>query len=234
MKALLLLSFVFTGYSGLMAQDSAFVTIKTGNSIKDVLTPADIFYYPQFTYGKVFFRDGTKSAGNLNYSRLGDQILFINNKDDTLALANEKTIKFIAIAQDTFYYDEGYVRLISNNGFVKLAEKQVWVEKEVRKMGTHNRPSSTVNIVSLSTYSDETLRAKSHDLIMNEDVLIKKEIQYYFGDRYNHFVLARKNKLMQLFPKEQLTLEKYLDENKVNFDKKDDLEKLAQYLAQRQ
>jgi len=169
----------------------------------------------------------------MNYSRLVDQMLFIDHKGDTLALANEKTIKFIAVVQDTFYFDEGYVRLIMDYGVVKLAEKQIWVVADTRKIGTHNRSASTVGVTSLSSYADETTgRAKSYDLMINEDMVIRRETHYYFGDEYNHFVRAGKKKLLLLFPKEELSLENYMKENKVNFDKKDDLEKLAQFLGQ--
>ena len=231
MKALLLLLFILISYIGLSAQDSTLVTIKAGNRVKDVLTAADIYYYPQFTDGKVILRDGTMVAAKLNYTRLFDQMLFIGRKGDTLALADEKNIKFIAIDQDTFYYDKGYIRIIVDNDFVKLAEKQVWIVADIRKIGTHNRPTTTVAITSLSSYTDGTDAAKSHDLILNEDIVLRKETQYYFGNAYNHFVLAGKKRLQLLFPKEELSIENYLKKNKVNYDKKDDLEKLAQFIS---
>ena len=169
----------------------------------------------------------------MNYSRLIDQMLFIDQNADTLALANEKTIKFIAVNLDTFYFDEGYVRLITDYGDVKLAEKQIWVVADTRKIGTHNRPTSTVAVTSLSSYTDDAIaRARSYDLIINEDMVIRRETHYYFGDEYNRFVRTSKKKLLLLLPKEELSIENYLKENKVNFDKKDDLEKLAQYLSQ--
>lgn len=232
MKTLLLLFLILIGYTCLTAQDSTLVIIKAGYKVKDVLTPADIYYYPQFTDGKVYFRDGSKGAAKMNYSRLFDQMLFVDPKGDTLALDDEKTINFIVVDKDSFYYDEGYVRLIANHRFVKLAEKQTWVVADIRKMGTHNRPSTTVAVTSFSTYTDGTDAAKSHDLILNEEIVLRKETQYYFGDDYNHFVPASKKKLLLLFPKEQQRIENYLNENKVNFDKKDDLEKLARFLSQ--
>ena len=90
MKPLLLSLLILIGYGDLSAQDSTFVTIKAGNRVNDVLTPAEIYYYPQFTSGKVFFRDGSKAVGKMNYTRLFDQMLFIGPKGDTLALADEK------------------------------------------------------------------------------------------------------------------------------------------------
>jgi hypothetical protein len=232
MKALLLLLFILTGYSDLLAQDSTLVTIKAGNRVKDVLSTSEIYYYPQFTNGKVFLRDGSRAGAKMNYTRLYDQMLFIDPKGDTLALADEKTIKFIVVDKDTLYYDEGYVRLIANYGEVKLAEKQIWVVADVRKIGTHDTPKNTVAITSVSNLEDASGRAKSYDFLLNEDILIKKEIQYYIGDENNHFVRSGKKKLMLLFPKDQRSLENYLKENNVNFDKKADIEKLAQYLGQ--
>lgn len=231
MKPLLLLFFILIGYTNLSAQDSTYVTIKTGTSVGDVLAPAEIYYYPQFTKGEVFFRGGTKATAKMNYTRLFDQMLFIDLKGDTLALAEEKTIKFIAINQDTFYYDEGYIRIIGDNDYVKLAEKQVWVVADIRKTGTHNSSTSTAGITSARTFRHGNDVARNN-LTLNEDIVLRKETQYYIGDEYNHFVRAGKKRLLQLFPKEQRSIENYLKENKVDFDKKDDLEKLAQFLGQ--
>ena len=232
MKALLFSLFILIGFSDLSAQDSTLVTIKAGNRVKDVLSTSDIYYYPQFTNGKVFLRDGSRAGAKLNYNRLYDQMLFIGPKGDTLALAEEKTIKFIVVDKDTLYFDEGYVRLIANYGEVKLAEKQLWVVADFRKIGTHDTPKNTVAITTVSNLADPAGRAKSYDFLLNEDIIIRKETQYYFGDEYNHFVRASKKKLLLLFPKDQLSIENYLKENKVDFDNKGDLEKIAQFLGQ--
>ena len=232
MRSALLLFFILIDYTGLSAQDSTFVTIKTGQSAKDVLTSSEIYHYPQFTYGKVFLRDGTKAAGKMNYNRLYGQMLFINPIGDTLALADEKNIKFIVIDRDTFHYGDGYMRLIANDGVTKLTEKQIWVMADIRKIGTHGRPTTTVAVTSFSTYTNGQDAAKSKDLIMNEDIVLRKETQYYFGDKFNLFVPANKKGLQQLFPKEHQRIDNYLRENKVNFNKKEDIEKLYQFLRQ--
>ena len=109
-------------------------------------------------------------------------------------------------------------------------EKQKWVVADVRKIGTHNKATTTVAVQSLSQYTDGTDAAKSKDLILSEDILLKKETLYFFGDKYNHFVRAGKKRLLNLFPKDEISIENYLKANKVNFDKKDDLEKLTLFL----
>ena len=231
MKPLLPLFFILIGCAHLLAQDSTLVTIKNGTPVGDVLSPAEIYYFPQFTKGQVFFRDGTKATAKLNYTRLFDQMLFIDTKGDTLAVANEKTIKFIAVDRDTFYYDEGYIRIIANNDVVKLAEKQVWVVADIQKKGTHNT-NSTPGVTSVRTFREGN-DVTRNVLTLNEEVVLRKETHYFFGDKFNDFARASKKGLMQIFPKEQRRIEIYLKENKVDFNKKNDIEKLYQFLSQR-
>jgi len=232
MKPLLLLFLILSGYSGLTAQDSTIAIIKPGSKVTDVLTHADIYFYPQFTDGKVIFKDGRVIEAKMNYNRVFDQMLFIDTKKDTLAMSVEKNIKFIAFEKDTFYYNDGFIRVIVDNDFVKLAEKQTWVVADIRKMGTHNRPSNTFAIQSFTSYTNGIDAAKSKDLVLNEEIVLRKETEYYFGNASGHFARANKKKLQELFPNDETSIENYLKENKVNFDKKNDLEKLAQFMIQ--
>ena len=103
MKALLLLLLILIGYTDLSAQDSTLVTIKTGERVQDVLKSSEIYFYPRFIYSKVYFKDGTVADPYMNYNRLFDQMLFINEKGDTLALKDEKNIDFIVNDWDIFY-----------------------------------------------------------------------------------------------------------------------------------
>lgn len=233
MRSILFLFCLLNVFLSLSAQDSLHVTIKAGYKVSDVLNSSDIYYYPQFTYGKVLFRDGSKSAAKMNYNRLFDQMLFISSNGDTLAIDDEKNIRSIFIDKDTFYYDEGYVRVIANYGNAKLAEKQTWVLEDIRKIGTHNSQAKTFAVYSFNMFTTNDTETKSKDLILNEDIILRKESQYFFGDDFNHFVRSSRKRLLVLFPKDEQVIDNYLKDNKVNFDKKEDLEKLVQFLSKR-
>jgi hypothetical protein len=230
MKRLSLFLFVLMGYLNLSAQDSNFVTIKAGYSIRDVLKTTDIFFSPKFISGKVFFKDGTIAKATMNYNSLNDQMLFIDSKGDTLAMQDEKTINFIAMDKDTFYYNEGFVRQVAANSVVKLAERKVWELADIRKMGSHNRQSNTYAVTTLRTITDGM--GRTYDLVLGEDLVLRKRTSYYFADKFNHFILAGKKNLMGGFPKEQIKLSTYLKENKVNFNDREDLEKIARFIEQ--
>lgn len=232
MRTLLLLLLIFIGNYDLSAQDSTRVIVKTGERIEDVLKQSDMFYYPQFVYSKILFKDGKVADPYMNYNRLYDQMLFISEKGDTLALSDVKNIEFIVNDWDVFYYNGGYLRLIADDTVIKLAEKQVWEIADIRKIGTFNTPKNTVAITSVDYFSNGQDAAKSKQLINNEELILRKDTQYFIGDKFNHFFHANKKKLLDLFPNDEQRIEKYINENKVSFEKKEDLEKLCKFLQQ--
>lgn len=103
---------------------------------------------------------------------------------------------------------------------------------DIRKIGTHDKEKPSVAIHSFTTYTNEVDAAKSKDLLLNENIVLKKETQFFFGNENNHFVRATKKKLLTLFPKDQRIIDAYLKDNHVDFDKKNDLEKLTQFFRQ--
>ena len=230
MKIRLLSSVILLNCAGLLAQDTTLITVKAGNRIGEVLTINEIFIQPQFITGNVYFRNGSKAIAKMNYNSLTDQMLFIDAKGDTLALTDEKTIKFISLDKDTFYFDEGYMRLVTSNSVARLTEKRVWEVADIRKIGSHDRPSTTYAVTSYSTLTDEL--GHTRDLVLREDVVLRKKPEYYFGDMFNHFTPATKKNLLLLFPKKRASLNAYFNDNKVNFYNKADLEKIVQFLVE--
>ncbi len=209
------------------AQRKKFVTVPAGNNIMDVLPKTETFLYRDFSSGKVFLRNGTGTEARLNYSRIVDEMHFIDKKGDTLALDNEDNIKYVAVGKDTFYYDKGYLRIISSGKFVKLAMKDVWVISQTKQRGAYN---STNNAVGMLSFKSVEEGGRLYDLVIDEDIVLKKEEKYYFGDEFNQFVVANKTNLLLLFPKEQQRIGSFLKEHRINFNNKADLEKTIQFL----
>jgi hypothetical protein len=210
-----------------VAQKKKFVTVKAGNNIMDVLPTSEVFLYPQFTSARVFLRNNSAAEAKLNYSRLVDEMHFIDQKGDTLALDNETDVKYIVAGNDTFYYDEGYVRVVTTGSFAKLAIREVWVVARTRQLGAYNSTNNSVNMLSFKSLEEG---GRLYDLVVNEDVILKKEEKYFFGDNFNQFVTATKANLLMLFPKEQQRIGTYLKENKINFYDKAHLEKTVQFV----
>jgi len=218
---------VFVCCCSAQAQDSTII-IKAGTSFNESVSIADLYEYPQFVYGKVFFRPGDSSSGRLNYNRFLDQMQFIDFKGDTLNIAYPGTIKFIRISNELFYYDNGYVKLIKDNNTIKLAAKRTLIVSGKNKIGAYNMASPGSAIYSYGSFN---INNKNYNLTPNVDITLTKKTQYYFGDKYNHFVLANKKNLLSLYSKQDATVTAYLKENKVDFNNREDLEKLLHYLT---
>ncbi|MDB5196839.1 MAG: hypothetical protein JWP88_1210 [Flaviaesturariibacter sp.] len=229
MKKQLLLLIIFFSCFYLHAQDTTII-VKAGNRINDVLAPANVLLYPHFNNGIVSFRDGSKAAAKMNYNSLYDQMLFINPKGDTLAITDEKNIKYVALSSDTFYYHEGYIKLVANTGNIKLAEKRIWEIADIRKMGAHNKEVNTYAVTTVRTITDGV--GRTYDLTLPEDLVLRKKSVYYLGDRLGLFVPADRKNLNHHFPKEAINLTNYLKENKVDLKNKSDLVKLINFMDQ--
>jgi hypothetical protein len=212
-----------------LGQRKKFVTVQSGNNIMDVLPRAEIFLYPEFRSGKVFLRNSAGTEARLNYSRLVDEMHFIDQTGDTVALDNENNVKYLAVGRDTFFYDNGYLRLISSGIFVKLAMKDVWVISQTRQRGAYNSTNNSVGMLSFKSVEEG---GRLYDLVVDEDIILKKEEKYYFVDNFNRFVVANKTNLLLLFPKEQQRIGSYLKEHRINFKSRADLEKTVQFLEQ--
>ena len=225
MRMLLLFVLAYGGH--LHAQDST-VTIKAGTTLQESVPFTDLYQYPQFVTGKVFFKPGDSAAAKLNYNRFLDEMHFIDIRGDTLNIANAGTIKFIRINVDVFYYDNGYVKFIKDAHDIKLASKQTLVVSGRNKIGAYGMANPTSAIDSYGTLHDQK---SSYKLIPKEDVILAKKTLYYFGDKYNRFVWITKKNLLKQFPKQSGTLNAYLKENKVDLNSREDLEKLLQFIA---
>ena len=222
-----LLLFVLAYCSRSHAQDSTIV-IKAGTSFNESVAITDLYQYPQFVYGKVFFKSGDSGAAKLNYNKLLDEMHFIDSKGDTLSIANAATTRLIRINNDVFYYDNGYVKLIKDTSGIKLAAKQTLMVTGKNKIGAYGVASPASAINSYGTLIDQK---GIYKLVPREDIILAKKTEYYFGDKYNRFLLATRKNLLGQFSKQSGTLNAYLKENNINLNSREDLEKLLHFLA---
>jgi hypothetical protein len=219
--------FVLAYCCRLNGQDSTIV-VKAGTSLNESVSLTDLYQYPQFITGKVFFRAGDSAAGKLNYNKLLDQMQFVGPQGDTLNIANPGTIKLIRVNNDIFYYDDGYMKLVKEINGIKLAAKHTLKVSGKNKMGAYNMESPTSAIDSYGSLFDQ--RGK-FNLVPREDVTLTKRTQYYFGDKFNQFTWALRKNLLRQFSKESGALNAYLKDNNIDLHKKEDLEKLLEFLA---
>jgi hypothetical protein len=225
--AVLLLAAILLSKAHTWAQEGETINVNTGVNVASVLSFNQLYRYPQFKPGRIFYKDGTTAGGLLNFNIVLNEMQFISPGGDTLSVAHEATIKYLTVADDSFYYHKGFLEWISGNETAKLLKKQYLKELDKRKMGGYGMYSSTSAITSYNSYmADNTV----YKLAVRDDVLMTRKVSYYIGNSNNDYLPASKKNIMKLFPKHQTAISRYLQQQEVNFDKESDLLKLIVFL----
>ena len=229
MKVQRLLFFLFASFCccNLFAQGHNTITVKPGYTIRQSIPPVDLYEYPQFTTGTVFFKNGKGSAA-MNYNLFFNEIEFITPLGDTLVMANQNDIKFVNIGKDTFVYDLGFIKLLKSTADVKLGVKKTWKIRDRNKIGGYGVATGTDEIDNYDSYSDGM---NNYKMIVMQELVLAKDRQYFIGDNYNHYVLANKKNLLKLFANQEEVIKDYLEENQIKFNNEKDLDQLVQFLA---
>lgn len=219
--------FVLTA-GNLPAQENKSITVNTIESDDSELT-RNVYQYPQFLDGKVLFKDNVSVEAKMNYHRLFGQLLFINPKKDTLALANPETYSHVIVGADTFYFHEkGFLRKIThyktNNLLVKQRIKYIGKEKP-GPYGTYSAVSSANSNTTVTTDDQIT-----NYIAINENMIYKYNNEFFLSDEFNNFFRANKRNFYNLFSTHEKDIRNYVTSNKIDFNKQADLEKLLQYI----
>ena len=223
--ALLIVGFFFF-ITQIVAQEKKTFVIKAGEVITETIPLNEIYAYPAFAKAMVHFRSGEVSQGMLNYNILTSEMDFIAPAGDTMALADEPLVKFIAIGKDTFFFNEGYFKLISTSNQFKLGKRVLFATAKIEKTGAYDQPMPA----GIDTYSGFSNGNHVTKLVVKQNITLVKETAYYFGDKNNEFLPANRKNLMRSYSKQEKNLQEYLKNNAVNFSKEDDLMKIVQYL----
>lgn len=209
-------------------QDQQIITVKAGTRAIDYFPQDAQYRYPNFIQGKVVFKDGTSTVTRLNYCILVGEMQFLAN-GDTMAVANEKTIRYVQIMQDTFFYDNGYLEVLAGKAPSIMAVKNYVKLKDIKKEGPMGTRSSTNNAQTYGGIYDIGVM-DNFNLVQQEDMVLSKNTEYYIGNELAGFTLYKKANLMKLLPQHKDDIENYLKQNNCDFKAKEDLLKLTAYL----
>lgn len=210
------------------AQKRKAFKVNPGQKVTEAIPSAEIYTYPEFSDGTVYLRNQTYSPAKLNYNSLFEEMQFIDAKGDTVSLADEATIRFIAIKNDTFYFDKIFVKQIASYGTIKLAERQYFAMINHQRIGGFGDVNDGSSVTTFNSMNSST---SFKDLVAKDLFTLGKNTTLYIGDEFNHFKEANKKNVLESFSKNEAEVKKYLKENKVDFSNKNDLQKMLSFVT---
>src|SRR6185503_1518212 len=212
MKPILLCIFLFIFcLADVAAQKRKLFKINPGEMIADKIPDNEKYSYPDFVSGKVYLVNNTYSIAPMNYNSLFGEMQFINTRGDTLSLADEKKIMLIIINNDSFYYKDGYLQLIFDDGNVKLARKTLITFVNRQRLGGFGEATDA----AVQTYGVLSNQSYLKGLVAKEIITMAKDTVLYINDGLAGFKEVTKKTLYEIYPKNEKDLKNYLKENKV-------------------
>lgn len=190
---------------------------------------AKMYQYPQFVEGKAFYKTGGITESRFNYNYLTNLVLFISPKGDTLELAQGENFEKITIGTDTFsYYNKEYVQQLTHADFYNLFLKTSLRYNGREKKGAYGGYSTTSASSSISEMYVPTGSGVGK-LTPDENITYVFNHVYYLSGKYGRFYPATKKGVYDLFAKNQKQAKEFLEANKIDLTRKEDLEKLLDY-----
>ncbi len=190
------------------------------------------FFFNSFQDGTVVFRDNSKTNALLNYNVVTDDIYFIN--DNKYFSLDRNDIKYVAICDYRFYFNNTKVfELVYSKNIKLLVQRNIDLEDLYDKKGAYGASSPNTVGVDLQ-YANLVPMSEDNSFIVNLRKENDKELDVISSFKIkkgNKFFPATKRTIFKIYKDQKDAIETYLDENNINFNKKDDLIKLLNYCA---
>lgn len=227
MKRLFIFLLISFAFQAAISQDTNVVVINPAKQNEHDLLKKK-FQYPQFVPGRAFYKNENITDSKFNYNYLTSSISFLTPKGDTLDLVQGEDFSKITIGTDTFcYYKKQFIQQVSHYATYNLFLKRSIEFNGYEKKGAYDSYSGTSATTSYKNYSTGT--GGNVNLTPDENLFYAFKDYYFFSGKFGQFYPATKKGVYELFSKNEKQLKDFLEENKTNFNKKEDLEKLLTF-----
>lgn len=208
------------------AQSGETIRVKTGEK----LPLGEKYLYPEFSLGTVFYRDGRPpGSARLNYNLLEREMQFLTPAGDTLALAEEQTIRQIKLRDEVYVYDQKGVilNLLGTYSSTSLAVDHSLKIANVDKEGGYGMSSGASSIRTYNSYPTGT--GATAKLEQKGDVVFSHQRVLILINKNNLAFPASRKSVLKMYPKHKSAIEDYLRDHSVQFNDADELKKLLEF-----
>jgi hypothetical protein len=218
-------------FSQAYAQPTKTIRIKNGQDATTVVSVKERYQFPEFQSGKVSYVNGNYAVSKLNYCYLLGEVMFIDARGDTLAIADNNMISYAEIGKARFYPQplHGFVELVENCGEVTLVKKVQYQKGGIEKKGAYQNENDIGALHSATTFTDVNGRVTM--LGVNNTIVMKPTVSYLFMDRNRRFSKAGETNLLKIFSKKKEELKPYLGNRNFNYANEEDLKKVLRYCS---
>lgn len=221
MKKIILGFFLIISSFCAISQNIKYYTVQPGENIFDKVPEEEIYAYNQFEQGIVVFKHGARYGVAMNYHYFFEEMVFINNNKDTLALMNPQEVDCIYLSGDKYYYaKDRFVKFDTSINDFKLAFAGFFTTVNMKKIGAYG----TATEGSMNQYIGFTSpNGRKVDLTPNTVTTYSFRKTLFIADKFGRFVVVNKKNIYNLFPEEEAKLKTYLQAKQIDFFSRNDV-----------
>jgi hypothetical protein len=189
------------------------------------------YQYPQFSFSKVIVKGKHAASLKVNYHKLFGELLFINNKQDTLIINDNPAIEFIETPDALYYHHrkDGFFEMLSPQDYSTwlVVRRSVKIDKTERI--AQNNSNALVSLDRVDTSNYHVVYHPRDPSKLRILVTFKEQNFFFLVDSDRDMSKASRKSFLRAFEKVKPELETYIKENNIDFDNEADLKKLYEY-----
>ena len=132
-------------------------------------------------------------------------------------------MQYVEIDTSTFIYNNGFLEILGEYSPVTLAVSRKLEVADRQRTGAYGTKTSAASIATISTGFTNNVR---YSPTVYEDLLMKKEANFYMIDENKKAILVNKRNVLNVFSGRKAQLSQYIKENKPNYKKEKDVKAL--------
>ena len=191
---------ILTCFTGILFAQTSTEAITIRGDELDNFIATSIHKFPVFTRAHVQLKNGEEAVGRFNYDYFLDNFVYINEKNDTVALANPEDVDYVSFPVDSFFYDKKFYQWVASSDKATLAVRYTYKMARKDNVGAYGIATPTINVDSHTAL----LGASSYQLEGNEHLTFEKTTAYFIRKANGKFVSATLHNFNRIFPKKNL------------------------------
>lgn len=208
------------------------VDISSTEDIINKIPRNAVFLFDDFTTGSVYIKHGSTTYAKLNYNTLLNEMQFLDNQNNIMAISNCNDVLLITINNQNFYHISGrtFGQLIFDGDVRLLAIRHTECNVDDSKSGAYGLQSETSSITNIRKDSPVFGQYRSMEVYRN--------IKYKIVDEYmlekdgKFFRVKNKNAFIKALPGYKKEIEMYFATNNIEISKESSLIEITKYCNQ--
>jgi hypothetical protein len=192
---------------------------------QDSIRALSQFLFPESSKATVKLKNGAVQNTLMNYNTISEKMVFTQN-GKPFDLINIETIDTVLLMNKKFIpYNGFFLEVISGSGIPLFFQHRGELIAPGKTAG-YGTTSQTSSITSVSTFYNNS---QAYNLELPSDYTVKKSIIKWIKVNGLMEDFTNERQFLKIFKMKEADLKKFIKENKINFNKENDLIRLITY-----